>query len=96
MVATGGVFLPSFIFVLALSPVVPRLRRNRWASAFLDSVNVSAVALMAVVLIRLGEQVLINIPSAGIALATALLLYRYKVNSGLIIIGGAAAGWLLG
>ena len=46
VVATAGIFLPSFFFVLMLNPIIPRLRQSAWASAFLDAVNVSAVALM--------------------------------------------------
>lgn len=42
-VATAAIFLPSFLFVVALNPVVPRLRRSRWTSAFLDAVNTSVV-----------------------------------------------------
>jgi hypothetical protein len=41
--------------VLFLNPLIPRLRRAAWHSAFLDAVNAAAVALMAV---ELGEDVL--------------------------------------
>ncbi|HUU61836.1 MAG TPA: chromate efflux transporter, partial [Acidimicrobiia bacterium] len=42
-VATIGIFLPSFLFVAALNPLVPRLRRSPWTGAALDGVNVAAL-----------------------------------------------------
>ncbi|MCG8462818.1 MAG: chromate transporter, partial [Holophagales bacterium] len=60
LLATLAIFLPSFVFVLLLNPIVPRLRRNRWTAAFLDAVNASALALMAVVSARLGAPVLVD------------------------------------
>lgn len=59
VVATVAIFLPSFFFVAALNPLIPRLRSSKWTAAFLDAVNVSAVALMAVVTIELAKAILI-------------------------------------
>ncbi|NER39752.1 MAG: chromate efflux transporter [Oscillatoria sp. SIO1A7] len=56
--ATLGIFLPSFLFVLLLNPLIPRLRSSPWTAAFLDSVNVSAVALMAAVSLKLAGTIL--------------------------------------
>jgi chromate transporter len=39
LVATLGIFLPSFIFVAAVNPWIPRLRQSAWAGRFLDGVN---------------------------------------------------------
>ena len=36
LLATLGIFLPSFIFVAVSSPLIPRLRSSPWAGAFLD------------------------------------------------------------
>src|SRR5580658_4460770 len=49
IVATLGVFLPSFVLVALSGPLIPRVRRSLIAGAFLDGVNVAAIALMAVV-----------------------------------------------
>jgi chromate transporter len=95
VVATAGIFLPSFIFVAALNPLVPRMRRSAWMGAFLDAVNVSAVGLMVVVCVRLGQAALVTW-QAWLLLAVALILaLRWNVNSALLVVGGAVAGWLL-
>jgi chromate transporter len=49
VVATASVFLPGFLFVAASRPLIPRIRRSKIAAAFLDGVNVGAVALMIAV-----------------------------------------------
>jgi len=95
LVATLGIFLPSFFFVLMLNPIIPRLRESAWLSAFLDAVNVAAVALMVAVTINLGRATLVSWPAALIALASALLALRFKANAAWLVLGGAVSGWLL-
>lgn len=95
LVATTAIFTPSFIFVLILSRFVPKLRQSRWAGAFLDAVNASAVALMAAVAVNLGLQVVTGWPPALITALSILLLYRFKLNSGLVVVLGGILGWLL-
>ena len=92
---TLGVFLPSFIFVAALSSVVPRLRRSPWAAAFLDAVNVCALGLMAAVAFKLGAATLTTWTAVAIALLAALVALRWKVNSAWLVLGGALAGWIV-
>ncbi len=102
LVATLGIFGPSFLFVLATNPLIPRLRQSAVAGAFLDAVNASAIGLMAAVTVELARHTLIDWEAtqidwgAGlIALVSAALLFRYKVNSAWLVLGGAAIGWLL-
>ncbi|ACY49344.1 chromate efflux transporter [Rhodothermus marinus] len=93
--ATAGIFLPSFLFVGVLNPLIPKLRASRWLSAFLDAVNVSAVALMAVVIVELGRATLLSWPAWAIALTAAVATLRFRVNAAWLVLGGALAGWLL-
>jgi chromate transporter len=90
LVATAGIFLPAFIFVAISGPLVPRLRASRAASAFLDGVNVASLALMAVVTAQLGRAAIVNVPTALLALAAAVLLLRFKLSSTWIVLGAAA------
>ena len=96
-IATAGIFLPSFLFVAAVNPLIPRLRRSRWMSSFLDSVNVCAVALMAAVTLSLASGVLSSWSSWIIATVAAFAVLRWKkINPAWIVLGGAAAGGLAG
>ena len=94
-VATVAVFLPSFIFVAALGPFVPRIRRSPWAAAFLDAINICSLGLMAAVSIKLGVATLQTWPAVVIAIVAAAIGLRWKVNSAWLVLGGAIVGWLL-
>jgi chromate transporter len=91
-VATLGIFLPSFVFVAASGPLIPRLRRSPAAGAFLDGVNAASLALMLVVACLLGRSALIDAPTCLLAAASALLLIRARVNSAWLVLGGALLG----
>ena len=95
LIATAGIFLPAFFFVAVSGPLIPRLRQSEVAGAFLDGLNVASLALMAVVTWTLGRASVIDLPSAILTLAAAFLLFRFRVNSAWLVLGGAAAGWAL-
>jgi len=102
IVATIAIFLPSFLFVAALNPLIPYLRTSTWTAAFIDAVNVSAIALMAVVTLQLAQTTLIipertffDLPAMAIALIAGFLAIRFKVNSAWLVVGGALLGWLV-
>jgi chromate transporter len=94
-VATLGVFLPSFIFVALVNPLVPRLRRSAWMAAFLDGVNVSAVGLMAAVVVKLGQATMVDAQAWGLGAVALLLSLRWKVNPAWLVLAGAVAGYAL-
>jgi chromate transporter len=95
-VATAGIFLPAFFFVAISGPLVPRVRRSAVAGAFLDGVNLASLALMAVVTAQLGRAAVTDVPTAVLAVASAVLLLRYRVGSSWLVAGGALAGLALG
>jgi chromate transporter len=95
LIATFAVFLPSFVLIAVSGPVVPRLRRSRLAGAFLDGVNVSALALMAAVTVQLGRAALVDGFAIAIALACTVLLLRYRINSVWLIGAGAICGIII-
>ncbi|WP_441287999.1 chromate efflux transporter [Sorangium sp. KYC3313] len=95
LVATIGIFLPAFFFVAVSGPLMPRLRRSPVAGAVLDGVNVASLALMLVVTVQLGRASLVDLPTVLLAAASALLLFRFKVNSTWLVVGGGALGWAI-
>jgi chromate transporter len=96
ILATLGIFLPSFIFVLIVNPVVPKLRSSKIFSVFLDSVNASALAIMFVVAVKLGIEVLVDWQTILIAVLSAFgIFYIKKINSAYIVLSGAMFGYIL-
>lgn len=90
--ATLGIFLPAFFFVAISGPLVPRLRRSPFARAFLDGVNAASLALMAAVTLQLARAALTDWLTIGLGLVSAVLLFRYRVNSAWLVLGGALVG----
>jgi chromate transporter len=94
-IATLGIFLPSFFYVALLAPILFRLRKSPWMAAFLDAVNVCAIALMAGVTFRLGVDALRTWPSWVILLVSLVVLVRWKVSPAWVVLGGGIAGLFL-
>jgi len=90
--ATLGIFLPAFAFVALSGPLVPRLRRSPAAGAFLDGVNTASLALMAFVTGQLARAALVDGVTVGLALVSAVLLLRFRINSVWLVLGGGVVG----
>lgn len=96
LVATIGIFLPSFVFVALLNPLVKKMRNSALFSAFLDAVNVASVAIIAAICYQMGRESITNWRTALIALLSISLLLIFKrVNSALVVLGGALLGYFL-
>ncbi|HLE31874.1 MAG TPA: chromate transporter, partial [Bacteroidota bacterium] len=93
-VATFGIFIPSFIFVLLSSPFIPRLRKSPLASGFLDGVNAASVGLMLAVTIKLALMALSGWGPWVILLVASALVLRWNINAAWIVLGSAILGWL--
>jgi len=91
-VATIGIFLPAFLLVAVSGPLIPYIRRSATAGAFLDGVNVASLALMAAVSYQLGRAAIVDWVTVGLAIAGAILLLRFRINSAWLVLGGALVG----
>ena len=93
--ATVAIFAPGFVFVAVTQPLIPRLRASRALAGCLDGVVAASLGLMAAVTWQLARAALVDPPAALIAVAAMGALLRWRPNSTWLILGGAAAGWLL-
>ncbi|MNK23671.1 putative chromate transport protein [compost metagenome] len=96
ILATVGIFLPSFAFVVLLNPLIPKMRRSKPFSAFLDAVNVASVAVLFVVCVNMGREAILDWRTAVIAVVSLAVFLAFKnLSSAIIIAGGAAIGYFL-
>lgn len=93
--ATAGIFLPSFILVAILHPVIPKLRRSSWVAGLLDGIVVASLGLMAVVSFKLGVSAIVDIPTAVLALSALFVVFKFKINSAWLVLGGGIAGFIM-
>ena len=94
--ATAGIFMPSFLFVWLLNPLIPKMRKSKVLGYFLDSINVAAVAIMLAVLITMSKQTLVDWQATLIAVVSVVLIFGFKKVSVMwVLIIGAILGYVL-
>lgn len=96
MLATIGIFLPSFLIVLILAPLVEKVRNSSWIGGLLDGINIASLVLMLGVSITLATESIINIPRFLIFGLSYLLITKFKVNVVWVIMLGGIIGWIIG
>ena len=94
--ATAGIFMPSFLFVWLLNPLIPKMRKSKVLGYFLDSINVAAVAIMLAVLITMSKQTIVDWQATLIAVVSGILIFGFKKVSVMwVLIIGAILGYAL-
>lgn len=92
VLATAGIFAPSFALVGLLTLVTDRIREHAWSAALLDGVNAAALALMAGVTLQLARAALVDPLTIALAVATLVMQWRTRLNTAWLIAAGACVG----
>ena len=92
LVATLGIFLPSFFFVPASAKWLALAKESATAKAFLASVQASSLGLMAAALFSIGRTSLLDVWTILIASISWVVLMKTKVNSAWLVAIGAVIG----
>jgi chromate transporter len=96
LLATLGIFLPSFLFVGLLNPLIPKMQKSKLFRAFLDAINIAAVSVIVVVCIQMAKETTDDWRMMLIAFLSILTVFVFKkLNSAFIVLFGATAGYLL-
>lgn len=96
IISTIAIFLPSFVFVALLNPLMKKLRNSKGLSAFLDAVNVASVAIIVAVCFDMGKDTITDWRTILIAVLGITIAYGYKkLNSAFVVLGGSLLGYLL-
>jgi chromate transporter len=96
VLSTIGIFLPSFIFVALLNPLVKKMRGSKLFAAFLNAVNVASIALIIMVCYQMGKDSINDWRTVFIAMISIAILLKFRtINSAFVVLGGSAAGYLL-
>jgi chromate transporter len=96
LISTIAIFLPSFIFVGLLNPLVKKMRNSNVFSTFLDAVNVASIAIIISICIEMGKETIVDWRTILIAILSIIITFNYrKINSAFIVLGGSLIGYLL-
>ena len=78
LAASLGVFLPCYLFVVIPAPYFHRVADNRSIKAFVDGVSAAAAGAIGGAAVVLGRRAITDLPTIGIAVATLIVLVRWK------------------
>ena len=96
VISTIAIFLPSFVFVALLNPLVKKIRNSKALSAFLDAVNVASVAIITAICFTMGKETITDWRTILIAFIGAVVVFKFKkINSAFIVLGGSLLGYIL-
>jgi len=90
VLATIGIFMPSFFIVLLVGKFLPKINQNKIVSDFLKGVTASSVALIVFVTIGIFQSTVIDIYSFVIVLISTFLLVKFKLDPFWLITSGIA------
>ena len=92
LVATIGIFLPSFLLVLIVAPLLLRYRTNPNVQGFIRGAYAAAIGTILGACVLLGRIAIGDWLTALVALVSLVILFRWKVSNPLLIAGAAAIG----
>lgn len=93
--AAVGIFLPVYVFTIVPAPWFARHRNNPQLRAFVAGTTAAASGAIAGAVVVLASRSIVDVPTAAIALVGLVLLWRYRVQEPLLVLGAGAAGLAL-
>ncbi|HEV8439968.1 MAG TPA: chromate efflux transporter [Methylomirabilota bacterium] len=93
-VAAAAAFLPSFVLMLAVLPVLDRVRRLRWTRAALNGMGPAVIGVLAVSLFRLAPHALPDVFAVAILAGTVLALLAWHLGPLQLMLAGSVLGVL--
>jgi chromate transporter len=92
LVATIGIFLPSFVLILVAAPLLARHRANPNVRGFVKGAYAAAIGTILGACCLLGRIAIGDWLTALIGLLSLGILFRWKVNNSLLIAATAVVG----
>jgi chromate transporter len=92
LTATIGIFLPSFLLVLIVAPVLMRYRTNPNVQGFIKGAYAAAIGTILGACVLLGRIAIGDWLTALVALVSLVVLFRWKVSNPLLIACAAVIG----
>ncbi len=92
LVSTVGIFLPSFLFVLIVAPLLARYRDNPNVQGFVKGAYGAAIGTILGACILLGRIAIGDWLTALIGIVSLAVLFRWKVSNPLLIAVTAVIG----
>jgi chromate transporter len=92
LVSTVGIFLPSFLLILIVAPILVRYRANANVQGFIKGAYAAAIGTILGACVLLGKIAIGDWLTALVALGSLVVLFRWKVSNPLLVAATAVIG----
>jgi chromate transporter len=92
VVATIGIFLPSFLLILIVAPILMRYRTNPNVQGFIKGAYAAAIGTILGACVLLGRIAIGDWLTVLVALVSLVVLFRWKVSNPLLVAAAAVIG----
>ncbi|MEK9284036.1 chromate efflux transporter [Bradyrhizobium sp. ISRA442] len=92
LVSTVGIFLPSFLLVLIVAPILARHRGNANVQGFVKGAYAAAIGTILGACVLLGKIAIGDWLTAAIGIVSLAVLFRWKINNPTLIAATAVVG----
>jgi len=92
LVATVGIFLPSFLLVLIVAPLLVRYRTNPNVQGFIKGAYAAAIGTILGACVLLGKIAIGDWLTALVAIVSLVVLFRWKVSNPMLVAATALIG----
>jgi len=92
VISTIGIFLPSFLLVLIVAPILIRYRTNPNVQGFVKGAYAAAIGTILGACVLLGRIAIGDWLTALVALMSLIVLFRWKVSNPLLVAATAIIG----
>jgi len=93
-VAAGAIFLPSFVMVLSILPLLRRMKDLLWLKAFMRGVAPAVIGALGVSVVQMAPHAAPDIFTWGLLVGTIAIALFSKLGPLPLMAGGAALGFL--
>lgn len=93
VLATLGIFIPSFFLVAASAPLIQKMRVSKTFVGFLNGVNAASFALLLMVTYQLGVDGLSSYATGFVFIFSFFGIKFFSINSSLLVIIGGVLGY---
>jgi chromate transporter len=93
--AAIGIFLPVYLFTIIPAPWFSRNRDNVQLKAFVQGTTAAATGALSGAVIVLAYRAIYDLPTAAVALASLVVLWRFKVPEPILVTAAGVVGLLV-
>jgi chromate transporter len=94
-VAAAAVYLPSFVLVLSMAPVLEPIKRLDWMQAALQGISPAVIGITAVAVLRMLPYAIQGPLAGALAGGTVLVMLLWRLSPLPLMLGGAVLGFVL-